>query len=218
MTHCSDIPGQLTHGTRCYNAHIPDWLKLSESEDASNIAINEKAHIWPYLDFLPHRSMEPFLLSLKKKTCAAPYRQSVLTFTTCESSLSIFSKEYALAALLYSRKPRSKAQARRSFAPLHTKLHQVLALLASGKDSLNILVTQNSSTEYSKELKSMRNDWSMTRKRGRLSSRLLVYRLGGRRDCMRAGKLACSMPVYLQDGSCWWNRRTRNKRLDLSNR
>lgn len=57
-----------------------------------------------------------------------------------------------LTALLYTRKPQPKAQARRSFAPLHAKLHQVLALLASGKDSLNILVTQNSSTEYAQEL------------------------------------------------------------------
>lgn len=153
MAHCSDIPSQLTtHGTRYYNPRISDWLKLSESEDASNIEVNEKVHIWPYLDFLPHRSMEPFLLSLKKKTCAGPFRQSVLTFTTYESTQSSFSKEFVLTALLYTRKPRSKAQARRSFAPLHTKLHQVLALLASGKNSLNILVTQNSSTEYAKEL------------------------------------------------------------------
>lgn len=152
MAHCSDIPSQLTHGTRYYNPRITDWLKLSESEDASNIEVSEKVPIWPYLDFLPQRLMESFLLSLKKRTCAAPCRQSVLTFTTCESSLSIFSKEYVLAALLYSRKVRSKAHARRSFAPLHTKLHQVLALLASGKNSLNILVTQNSSTEYAKEL------------------------------------------------------------------
>lgn len=152
LAHCSDIPSHLTRGTRSYNPRILDWLKLTENGGASNIDGNEKVHIWPYLDFLSRRLMESLLLSLKKKTCAGPCRQSVLTFTTYESSLSVFSKEYVLAALLYTRKPRSKAQARRSFAPLHTKLHQVLALFASGKNSLNILVTQNSSTEYAKEL------------------------------------------------------------------
>ena len=46
----------------------------------------------------------------------------------------------------------SKGKLSRSSSPLRARLHHILALLTSGNNGLNILVTQNASMEYAREL------------------------------------------------------------------